>query len=271
MGSLISVMTPFTLRHPAGAPLLPGLLPTPLTKARAAARHRLDLCPRSCQEDKAEGGEEKRKGWTDLPELSRPPLMPPGPLAQPCTYLDLRGYLHSRPAGWGVFSDFCIPRCPPHLALHPEACRPGRAWLQGLVDFGATEQLAVVRERGGPVRCGAMGLVHIRRRAGSWYRCCGQVVCAHLAMTHLLPLSVGRPVCLVHLSPTYPWRSGHVQAFPCPTLRDSWEPGSREAGTGPGQMRGAESKEQGCSPVLGQPQPSHDVCFGGESPSDPRE
>ena len=73
----------------------------------------------------------------------------------------------------------------------------------------------------------------------------------------------------MHLSSTYPrgvatCKHFHVQ--PSGTLGNL---ASREAGTGPGQTRGAESKEQGCSPVLGQPQPSHEVHVGDESPSDP--
>lgn len=161
------------------------------------------------------------KGPTDLPALIWPPLMSPSPLAQPRIERD-PGRDSEFQASWlGVLGDLCIPRCPTRLALHPELCFPGWARFWCSADFGATEHLAVVREHGGPVRDSAMGRVHIHRKAGSCYTSSVLVSCAHLA------LSEWRSVCLGHLSSTstYPWRNGQAQAFLCPTLRDSWEPG----------------------------------------------
>ena len=63
---MASYSSPLTLGHPGGGPRPPRAACHPLTAHGAAARHRLDPCPTSCQEDKAEGGKEKGKGQTDF-------------------------------------------------------------------------------------------------------------------------------------------------------------------------------------------------------------
>ena len=107
------------------------------------------------------------------------------------------------------------------------------------------------------------GREHIHRKAGSWHRCYVQVPCAHLALLGV------RHVCLIHLSSTYPWRSGQVQAFPCPTLRDSWEPGVKRGRDWPRTKDGyrVQGPELPSSPR--QARPSHEVCLEGESSSFP--
>ena len=61
-----SYSSSLTLGHPGVGPQPPRAACHPLTPPRAAARHRLEPCPTSCKEDKAEGGKEKGKGRTDF-------------------------------------------------------------------------------------------------------------------------------------------------------------------------------------------------------------
>ena len=61
-----SYSSSLTLGHPGGGPRPPRAACHPLTPPRAAARHRLEPCPTSCKEDKAEGGKEKGRGRTDF-------------------------------------------------------------------------------------------------------------------------------------------------------------------------------------------------------------
>lgn len=77
-----------------------------------------------------QGGRRKGEGQGAdrlLPALSRPPLLPPGGLAQPCPRVHAPGPRGrvcgpGQLGGVGVVTGHRVPRCPTHLASHPEAC-----------------------------------------------------------------------------------------------------------------------------------------------------
>ena len=160
---------PLTLGHPGGGPRPPRAACHPLTAHRAAARHKAG--PLSKVLPGRQGGRRKGEGQGAdrlLPALSRPPLLPPGALAKSCHRVQAPGPWGGvcdpgQLGGMGVVTGRRVPRCPTHLASHPEAC---------LDAFGAEERFGSQSswrrwEHGGPARRGVIRFMHVSVTSGS--------------------------------------------------------------------------------------------------------
>ena len=144
-----------------------------------------------------------------LPALSRPPLLPPGALAQPCPRVHAPGPRGGvcgpgQLGGVGIVTGHLVPRCPTHLASHREACLAGAGVVlrlrRGLVPRAVGRGGNMADQPGGerldsctsPVRLDHLQVLS----AGPW---------PNLASARPIRPCGGRPVYLGHLPSTYPW------------------------------------------------------------------